>query len=472
MRTLLPLSAGRVRLAVAVAVSCAAIASMSATSSAAGESHSIGDRYLDGLDSRHSASAIAQMASKAGYTATAAGDGRTADNAWNEALNSSLFGFFGHANAGVLQVKDRTGTDSDEFLGAGMASDLLPLYANYRFFTEFVPYVDVDDMRLAILAGCYTANTHPSLGDFEDVARSRGVDATVAFPGLVYFPTKCTDCVYSGNYFWDRFAVHYGSGATLTVSLSRARTDLVNKEGNGGGWGSYRITGSVAAPGSTKLRPRGDGAPLTSQPLGTSPYTMGSLTVTGVRALPDGQVEQTTQEGVLIRRDAADQVIDVWAPSATSGESFVPTETLRATSHAFVTDVAGDHDWTLAADEEVFHHEEERLHRFTWRLDTPVPQVVDVEVDRRTGAVTYLARATAPHATRGTHVVTAAEAEQIALADIGADVRVMDVEQFTWGGPLWVVRTRDDNDRDPLGAKFQEVTVDGITGDIVRRTTT
>lgn len=439
---------------------------------AAEESHSIGDRYLDGLDSRHSASALAQVASAAGYAATAAGDGRTADEAWNEALNSSMFGFFGHANAGVVQVKDRTGIDNDEYLGAGTSTDLLPLYANFRFFSEFAPFVEVDDMRLAIFAGCYTANTHESLGDFEDMARSRGVDATVAFPGLVYFPAKCTDCVYSGNYFWDRFAVHYGGGATLSVSLSRARTDLVNKEGSSGGWYTYRITGSVTSPGSTTLRPRGDGAPLTSQPLGTSAYTMGSLTVTGTRTLPDGQTEQTTQEGVLVRRDADGQVVDVWAPSATIGDALLPIEAMRATSHTFVTDVAGDHSWTLVAQEEMHHLDEERLYQFTWRLAGPVPQIVDVEVDRRTGAVTYLGRAKAPHETSGAYLVTAGQAKEIALADTKADARVVDVEQRSWGQPQWVVRTRYDHDRGPLGAQVRETTIDGITGEVVRRTTT
>lgn len=439
---------------------------------AAEESHSIGDQYLDGLDSRHSASALAQVASAAGYTATAAGDGRTSDEAWNEALNSSMFGFFGHANAGVLQVKDRAGIAADEYLGAGTSTDLVPLYENFRFFSEFAPFVEVDDMRLAIFAGCYTANSHEALGDLEDMARSRGVDATVAFPGLVYFPAKCVDCVYSGNYFWARFAAHYGGGATLSVSLSRARTDLVNKEGSSGGWYTYRITGSVTSPGSTTLRPRGDGAPLTSQPLGTSAYTMGSLTVTGTRSLPDGQTEQTTQEGVLVRREAGGQVVDVWAPSATMGDSLVPVEALRATSRAFVTDVAGGHDWTLAAQEEMSHLEEEQLYRFTWRSEGPVPQIVDVDVDRRTGAVTYLGRATAPHTTSGTHLVTADEAKQIALADTSADARVVDVDRLSWGRPQWVVRTRDDRDRGPLGVQFQETTIDGISGDIVRRTTT
>jgi hypothetical protein len=442
------------------------------TSAVAEESRTIGDQYLDGLDSRHSAAAIAQMASGAGYDATTASNGQTADNAWSDALNSSLFGFFGHADAGVLQVKDRAGIDSDEYVGAGTTTEVLPLYSNYRFWTEFAPYVDIDDMRLAILAGCYTANSHESLGDFEDVARSRGVDATVAFPGLVYYPSKCTACVYSGNYFWDRFAVHYGGGATLSVALSRARTDLVNKEGSAGGWDRYRVTGSVISPGSVKLRPEGSGEPVTSQPLGTTAYTMDSLTVTGTRPLTDGQVEQTTSEGVLVRRDAAGRVLDVWAPSSTTGSTAFGAETLRATSRAFVSSVAGGDDWTLAAEEELFHLDGERLARFTWTRAGSTPEVVDIEVDQRTGAVTFLGRAQAAQPATGSASVTASEALRIALDHSALNAEVVDVERRTWGQHLWIVRTRNGDDRGPLGPQHQELTVDAITGEVIRRTTT
>lgn len=456
------------RAAIAASVLFSSLTALSASSATAEEAHLIGDRYVDGLDSRHAAASVAQMARGAGYAATAATDGRTANDAWTEAQRSSLFGFFGHANAGALQVRDRSGSDSDQYLGAGSDTDLLPLYSNYRFFTEFLPYADVDDMRLAIFAGCYTANSHPSLGDLEDVAKSRGVDATVAFPGLVYFPARCVDCVYSGNYFWDRFSDHYRSGASLSVSLSRARTDLVNKEGKAGGWGAYRITGSVTSPGSVKLRPQGSGEPLTSQPFGINPYTIGSLAVTGSRSLPNGEVEQTTREGVLIRRDRAGDVLDIWGPSSTSGDRLMDMDTLRATAKSFATEVTGEHGHTLSSEDEVFHLDGEQLASFTWTLGGPVPQIINVEVDRRTGAVTYLGRATAPHATTGTHVLTAAEAEQIALDEAAHGAQLINVEKVTWGQAAWLVHTRSDRDGSALGAQIQETTIDAVTGEVIR----
>lgn len=460
------------RLAATSMAALAAVAGTLGSPAAAEESRAIGDRYLDAMDTRHSASAIANMARGAGYDATAATDGRTADQAWSEALNSSLFAFFGHADAGILQVKDRAGVDNDEYLGAGTTGDVLPVYANYRFWSEFVPYVDVDDMRLAIFGGCKTAGSHETRGDLDEVAVARGVDAVVSFSKLVYFPSGCSSCVYSGNYFWDRFATHYGGGATLGVALSRARTDIVNKEGGAAGWGSYRIAGSVAAPGSVKLRPQGSGEPMTSQPLGTSPYTLGSLTVTETRSLPGGEIEQRTSEGVLLRRDSNGHVIDVWAPSAVEGPAVVTADTLRATSRTFVADVAGGSGWTLVAEAEDSHLDGEQLSRFTWRRDGSRPQIVDVEVDRRTGAVTYLGWAMAPDVAGGVPDVSASDAEQIALTHAGPGAETLDVEPVTWGRHLWLVRTRDDRERGPLGPQYQEVLVDAVTGELVRRSST
>jgi hypothetical protein len=211
---------------------------------------------------------------------------------------------------------------------------------------------------------------------------------------------------------------------------------------------------------------------LTSQPLGTNAYTLASLTVTGSRPLPDGQVEQVTDEGVLLRRDGQGRLVDLWAQSSTTGDSRVALETLRETSRRFVDEAApgADSRWTLETEEELFHLEGERLVRFTWRSDGATQQIVEVEVDRRTGAVTYLGRATAPRVSTEEATVTAARAQAIALEQSAPDTRVVNVLPHTWGGRSWLVST----ERAGHGAAptLQKLLIDATTGELVHRSTT
>jgi hypothetical protein len=64
------------------------------------DSQGIGQRYNDGLDSRHSATSLINAAKAVGYSGTAWTGGRSATNAWNDGKGAAMIGYFGHANAG------------------------------------------------------------------------------------------------------------------------------------------------------------------------------------------------------------------------------------------------------------------------------------------------------------------------------------------------------------------------------------
>lgn len=96
---------------------------------------------------------------------------------------------FGHANSGVFQTDEGPTDAEDPYFAAGVDTDLVSTLTAVRFFGEYLPVLDIDDMRLLILGGCYTANEHPRCGSFNDMPVRRGVDAVVTFPELV-LPSK------------------------------------------------------------------------------------------------------------------------------------------------------------------------------------------------------------------------------------------------------------------------------------------
>ena len=404
--------------------------------SEAADARSVARRYNDGLDSRHSAAALVIAAKSIGYTGAAYAGGRSSTDTWNDGLSASVLGYFGHANAGVFQV------------------------------------------RLAVMAGCYTANHHAGFGDFEEAGTKAGMDAIVAFPGLVYYPSTCTSCVYSGNYYWDRFSAYTKAGDTVSVSLSRARTDLVAKEGSAGGWQAYRITGSVSSPGAVRLRPAADGEPLTARPTGVEPYGVADLTVTsrmpGTSPLGD-TVEFETEQGISFRRLAADDaLLDLAAPASTTGaQPLVTLAEAQTTAAAF----ALEHDagigarWDLAS-ESMAHGDGEQLAAFTWRSTNSAGllanQQVEVEVDRRTGAVTYYA--VTGTETSGGFRITAEQARSAVARLTATDGAEVTVTGDMWHRPRWTVTVdRGLENHVPDVEQFQ---LDAATGELLSRTAT
>lgn len=441
------------------------------------DSVGIGQRYNDGLDSRHATSSFVDASKAVGYGGRAWNSGRDATSAWTDMRSAAIVGFFGHANAGVFQVDEGATNDTDQFIGAGFETDVVSQSPTMRWWGEYLPYADVDDVKLAVLAGCYTSKSDDYFGKFADIGARKGVDAVIGFNGLVYYPSKCTDCAYSGNYFWQRFSLYARRGNTISVALDKGRTDLIAKEGSGGGWGTHRIGGSVASPGSVRLDPADDGEPATSQPLGMQPYSLSSLSVSRAtqQASPlGGTTEYDTTAGVSYRRlTDSGKVLDVTAPASYAGDVTLGLDEAEVIARDFVTSESHSlADWRLTESSTTAHADGQELASFEWRTLTPsgVPgaESTTVEVDRRTGAVTYLNHVWANPRVTEFRIDRAAALEVVArLVDVtGSDVTAA---RDVWDRPRWTVTV--DRGLDGLTPDVDRIVVDGSTGEVVFRTT-
>lgn len=440
------------RVAAILTTITAALIATSATTAEAADASSVARRFNDGLDSRYSAYRLSNAATAVGYASDRYLYGRHVDDVWRDGLTDHVVGMFGHANGGIFKTQEGATDAEDSILAAGTTTDAVSPYANLRFLTEYWPYTDVDDMRLLILAGCYTSQSS-SWGDFNEVAVSRGIDSAISFSDLVYFPqtsagTALSSTNYSGNYFWDRFSTYAASGKTIATALSYARSDLVAKEGNSGGWYRYVIRGAVANPSAMKLTPAGAGEPWNSQPLATQAYTSfaeltptATSTDTGSDGAPITTV--TTAEGVEYRTLTDGRVFDAVGTPSTSGDPTLTHTEARATALQFAhTNVSGfSPDWAPVADEPISHLENDLVHLFRWRpveAGNAAAREVTIEIDRRTGAVVYFS-ATRGQATTAAFPIAEAEAIQIARDVIGNNDGTATAEADTWQSSRWIV---------------------------------
>ncbi|WP_409468678.1 PepSY domain-containing protein [Streptomyces sp. HC307] len=449
------------------------------------EETSLGRRFNDGLDTRLSATAFRDAARSLGYTGTSHTAGRSADDAWVDGLDAGVFALFGHANGGIFQTDEGPSDDQDAILAAGRTQDLLPLYANLRFFTEYLPYNDVDDMRLLVLAGCDTSLTG-QLGNFNEVAVSRGIDSVISFSDLVMYPATTSGTLpsatnYSGNYFWNRFSYHVTTGVSVSTALARSRSDLVAKEGSADGWDRYVIRGAVANPGAVTLKPARAGEPLNSKPVATpafsSPASLTPVATTSSQG-PAGEplTAVRSAEGVEYRTAADGSLFDLVGTPSTSGEALLGAAEVRAAAEEFVgrNVAAWGPDWELVAEEAISHVEGDAVTLLRWRpteAGHPGAREVTVEIDRRTGAVTYLS---ATHGTADTtgFALTAEEALAAARAAIGDQRGTAIATPDTWNASRWTV-TVDRGLTGRPGAEtpnVERVELDARTGDVLSRT--
>jgi peptidase YpeB-like protein len=447
----------------------------------------VGRRFNDGLDTRYSVTSFTGAAQSMGYSATGYTNGRNSDDVFSDGADSSVLGLFGHANAGIFQTDEGATDSQDSILAAGTTTDVVSPYASLRFLTEYLPYADVDDMRLLVLAGCDTAQSG-SWGDFNKAATSRGVDSVITFADLVMYPattagTAISTTNYSGNYFWSRFSYHVTTGASVSTALARARTDLVAKEGNAGGWDKYVIRGAVANPGGVVLKPAATGQPLDSQPLATQAFS-GFTQLTPLASTssqgPDGTevTNVTTAEGVQYRTRADGSVLDAVGTPTTSGATTLSDEQARETALRFVQDnVAGfSASWQLVADEAVSHLDGDALRLLRWRAvqaGQAGAREVTAEIDRRTGAVVYLSAAQG-QADAASFPVSRDEAIAAARTAVGDDQSPATAVRDTWDASRWTVTI----DRGLAGRSdaqvpdVEQVQVDALTGTVLARTTT
>jgi hypothetical protein len=437
----------------------------------------IGERYADGLDSTVAAQRVGEASRAVGYQSSWYTSGRLAEDGWYDGIESAVYGIFGHANAGLTQTDEQPPGADDQFIVAGHLGDAWP--SNVYAWGDYLPYIDVDFMKLALLAGCYTANSDPDLGSFMEQGRQLGIDSIVGFTGLVYYPASCTTCNYSGNYFWERFAVYGRNGDSVGLALSKAAADLRAKEGDADGWDAWRVGGAAANPSAVRLTPAGDGEWLNSKPFGIDPFDPFALTVTSseqVRTDDRSYTDHATTAGVSFRLDnETGDLVWLSAPASTRGERALTTEDAKRAAMEFVerfVDWFDVEDALLVSQNPITRAGGDARHRLVWRAATasgaPGPAAVAVEVDRRTGSVVDLnAFRVSPETTA--FAVKEADAVEVALEAVGNRGEVRRVERDVWTAPRWVVTIDHGGERTP---NTERVLVSGVTGRVVSVTST
>jgi len=252
---------------------------------------------------------------------------------------------------------------------------------------------------------------------------------------------------------------------------------LTAKEGSADGWDSYRIGGSVADPSVVRLTPASDGQGLTSKPLGIDPFDPFALTVTSQRAVTLAGHEMhdyTTAEGVEYRLDHRGELVWLQAPVATRGDLDLAPQEAEAAALRFLSAHVPAFDassFRLISDEEIAHSADERLRRLTWRRKndgTAGPAAITVEVDRRTGAVVFLAVARVQADAREPAVDRDAAISAARRALDGGGT-LLDARLDVWDRARWIVTFEDGAGPAP---NVVRVSVDAITGEVhtIRRT--
>lgn len=406
----------------------------------------IGGIWEDGMDTRRSANDVAHAVNRVGYRTSSYLSGRSAQDAWGDARGTAVYGLFGHANGGQIQVGEGVTDASDQIIKAGKIDTLDTSVGNVHYWKDYVPYLDVDFMKVAILAGCYTARRDPNDGDFTTMGPKMGMDAVLGFIDFVYYPSGCVSCTYSGNYLWSRFAVYVEQGDTLQVAISKSVSDLEASEGDDAGWASWYFGGSVDEPEDVRLAPRDDGEGFTSQPAGLDARAAG----------PGSKVERPVQVGAknyrdyrfasgLAHRREADTGRLVWLQRAAKQRGRIRVSK-RAARRAARTRAASEVPWfvgsrkRLVSNMSVRHGKGERIQRFVWRLMSNRalgPGMVKIEVDRRAGRVTSFSASRVRPRSRSFEVPRKAAIARARRA-VGSRGKVT-ARRDVWKSSRWVV---------------------------------
>lgn len=472
----------------------------------------------DDLDTRWQAHVMSAAASQVGYEAFEDLDGRTSDGSFKDGRGSAVFGMFTHASSGLMKTQWQSG-QPDQWIYSGCPDCTHP---SMRMLSEYRPLLDVDDVRLAIFAGCYTSLV-PSWGySLPEVAAARGMDSTIAFPGLVYSPVSTSErpmseTRYSGNYFWERAATYLKNGAAVADAMKWATSDLLAKEGDAGGWDEYQIDGSIASPGQMTLTPERGGRLGTSDLLWDANLATdedwvdwavafaedrvdfanalidilleNTPTAAGLVAGPGGSeyLVVGTAEQVTYRFDENGRLVDLSSSPTAQGDPTYSVAEAAEIATQFAMEHAAGFDQTWPRSDRVLHHiEGENLARFTWRPRThgiPVGRTVLIEVDLRTGDIGHYIDAqarssSAPAALEG--VVTEGQAIKTAREAAGAGGELVSADLEHWVQTRWLV-TLDYTEPTVVDVpasgggtvqekveipRFVQVEIDALTGDV------
>lgn len=456
------------------------------------EATSLGKQYSD-TDSRYAARAMRERLAALGYASTQDLNGRSALETYYSLRRSSVFFFSGHATGAFLLSNGSNvkGDPNHHWLSAGESNDLPacggPAHSylcDDRFaWVSHAPYVALDDTRLLIAKGCDTADLFtesPDYGSFREISRGRGIDSFLGWRGTVYSPAAgqpIEQTNYSGNYFAKRLAIYLARGRSYRVSVDRAITDLVAREGRAWGYQRYVFDGALSDPGSPTLRGApagrvGNGAPLSAVGVGAATAVAPLAEATSTMSHPTyGAVsEHITADRLSYRMTAQGKLLDLSGVAANTGPEVTDHQGAQEAALEFIHRNVADlpRGLTLHRSGQISHMTGDSISEFEWRPRVdgiPGPRTIRVEVDRKTGRiVSFYDVAASSIAATFTVDRDAAVKKAAALVAAGGAVTV---EPDVWETSRWTV-TFDRGVDDQGFRDSDQVVIDATTGDVLQ----
>jgi len=429
--------------------------------------------WNDGLDTRLQAQSFVSAAQRAGYSGSSVGSQLQPIDWFDRAAGAQAVGFFGHGNEGLFAPAD----DGAEVVYSGsvdaynhrVAGDVTGATVN---ISSYLPQ-EIDDVRLMIFSSCYSSlRFSDSYYSLPEAARLRGVDAAVAFKGLIYSPKSTTttpvaDTNYSGGYLWNRVSQHLGEGRSISVALTRGLNELYAKEGGYAGYDRYVIEGASASPGAVTLRPLAE-TNLASgvDAASVSRWLIGEeLAVSASNDLQEREIAPRT----YARFDSRGRLFDIVGEAHTEGPDVVDRSAAAEVAAAALSDLAAPGAEELASLlEPVTAIQNERVFRLEWTGAAPDGgrRFVSLDIDRRSGLIVRLLNTQGAAPASGTPQIGRDAAVDTARAFAGGDDVLAAVLDDWTGQDRWIVTTVSDS-----GARVRHE-VDADTGRYLRASMT
>jgi hypothetical protein len=246
------------------------------------------------------------------------------------------------------------------------------------------------------------------------------------------------------------------------------------------------VGGAVADPGAVRLAPAGNGQLLDSAPVATVAYaSLADLPVASTsRSQGPGGLSLTdvrTTAGVSYRMTDDGTILDAVGVPSTSGDIGLSIAQARAIAAEFLTAHTGTPlvDWSMHEERTTDDGGGEALATFTWQPASSGisgPARIDIDVDRRTGAVVYYA-ATQPLAPPdramhpiSQHPISRADALAAVAGVVDIDGARVEATPEVWDQAFWLVTV--DRGLDDGFPDVDQLRVDAVTGRITSHVTT
>jgi hypothetical protein len=416
----------------------------------------------------------------AGYDTTIDTNGRFVDQVFQEVPSQEVLFIHGHGHPGAITTEDTSATGRNQYFFAqipvGTLWDVQPPPQIVEW-DDYLPSSQVDDLLLAVLSACQTAEADPTWGSLPEMLPTKGVDTVVTIFGLPLIPGVIdpTPLAY-GNYYWARVGYYLRTGNSVNLALSKGVQDLIAAEGSASGWNRYHITGAAQAPEATTIVPPRPGTSLLPTKVrGLLPGSASSLTVTSTMSetLPTGRViDNETAEQITTRRDAlTGQLLGAWGmPALTGPETFDREQAVSLAEEFLSREIPGGYTIGRLRSTRTEPLKGARLLSTEIRYHDASKRegLAIIEVDLRAGNVVTFNLAHAPKLPTREATLTQDKAEALAL-QIAGEGTVVDAQRRDWTDSRWVV-TIDQGERDGHD-QIEEVAVDAVDGRILAQAT-